>query len=403
MATSVKSYPLSNRINALAESQTLAMARMAREMQEKGQKVIKLNLGEPDFLTPKHVQEAAKQAIDDGYHTYPPVNGYPELRKAVANKLKRDNNLSYTADQIVVSTGAKQSIANVLMCLLNPGDEIIIFSPYWVSYAEQVKLAEATAVYVDGSIENDFKVTAEQVKQAITPKTKAILFSSPCNPTGSVFSKDELEAIANIVMAHEDIFVISDEIYEYINFDGKHESIAQFEGMDERTVIINGMSKGFAMTGWRLGYIAAPLWIAKACNKFQGQITSGACSITQRASIAALEGPLDAPKEMCAAYKRRKKFVVEGLRAIEGIRTNDPQGAFYVFPDVSALFGKSDGNTTINNAFDFAMYLLEKAHVSVVSGEGFGAPNCIRISFAASDEELKEAIQLIGEAVKALK
>lgn len=403
MATPAQSYPLSDRINALAESQTLAMARMARELQEKGQRIIKLNLGEPDFLTPQHVQDAAKKAIDDGYHGYPPVNGYVELRQAVANKLKRDNDLNYSADQVVVSTGAKQSIANVMMCLLNPGDEIIVVAPFWVSYAEQVKLAEATSVFVHGTIEHDFKATAAQIKAAITPKTKAIIFSSPCNPTGSVFSKEELKAISEVVLSHKDLFVISDEIYEYINFDGKHESIAQFEGMAERTIIINGLSKGFAMTGWRLGYIAAPQWIAKACNKFQGQITSGACSITQKAAVAALEGPLDAPKEMCAAYKRRKKLVVEGLQKIEGIRTNDPQGAFYVFPDVSALFGKSDGKTTINDSLDFAMYLLEKVQISVVSGEGFGAPNCIRISFAASDEELKEAVQLIKQAVEALK
>lgn len=402
MASTLKKQ-LSERINSLPESQTLAMARMARELQEQGHDIIKLNLGEPDFKTPKHVQDAAKQAIDDGYHGYPPVNGYPELRQAIVNKFKRDNGLTYQPDQIVVSTGAKQSIANVLMCMLNPGDEVVVFTPYWVSYEAQIKLAEATPVFVSGSIENDFKVTAEQVRAAITPKTKVVLFSSPCNPTGSVFSKEELEAIAAVIKERDDVYVISDEIYEYINFGKGHTSIASFEGMSERTVVVNGLSKGFAMTGWRLGYIAAPAWLAKAASKFQGQITSGACSITQRAAIAAIDGPLDAPKEMCEAYMRRKELVKGLLSTVKEFRINDPQGAFYIFPDVSGVFGKSDGSTTINNAFDFAMYLLEAAHVSVVSGEGFGAPDCIRISFAASDEQLTEAVRRIKEALAKLK
>lgn len=403
MASLVQNYPLSERILSLSESQTLAMAAKARELQAQGHEVIKLNLGEPDFQTPDHIKDAAKKALDEGYTSYPPVTGYPELRQAIADKLKRDNDLDFGANQIVVSTGAKQSIANVLMCLLNKGDEVIVFTPYWVSYAEQIKLAEGEAVWLKGDIDVEFKVNAEQLEAAITPKTKVILFSSPCNPTGSVLTKDELAALAAVIAKHEDIIVISDEIYEFINFGGAHESIAQFEAIKDRVVVVNGFSKGYAMTGWRLGYIAAPAWLAKACGKLQGQITSGANSIAQRAAITALNGDMQPTLDMKAAYARRRKFVIEGLSAINGIKCNDPQGAFYIFPDVSAYFGKSDGTTTVENAFDFAMYLLNQKFVSIVSGEGFGDPNCIRISYAAADEDLVEAIKRIKEACDTLK
>ena len=403
MASLVQNYPLSERILSLSESQTLAMAAKARELQAQGHQVIKLNLGEPDFQTPDHIKEAAKKALDEGYTAYPPVTGYPELRQAIADKLKRDNNLDYTANQIVVSTGAKQSIANVMMCLLNKGDEVVVFTPYWVSYAEQIKLAEGNAVWLKGDIDADFKVTPEQLEAAITPKTKIVLFSSPCNPTGSVFTKEELEGIAKVIAKHENIFVISDEIYEFINFGSQHESIAQFNEIKDRVIVVNGFSKGYAMTGWRLGYVAAPEWLAKACGKLQGQITSGANSIAQRAAITALNGDMEPTLKMKEAYARRKKLVIEGLSNIEGIKCNDPQGAFYIFPDVSAYFGTSDGTTKVENAFDFAMYLLNEKHVSVVSGEGFGDENCIRISYAASDEDLVEAIKRIKEACEALK
>ncbi len=394
---------LSDRILSLSESQTLAMAGKARELQAKGHEVIKLNLGEPDFQTPDHIKEAAKKALDDGYTFYPPVNGYPELRQAIVDKFKRENSLDFTADQIVVSTGAKQSLANVLMCLLNEGDDAVVLAPFWVSYAEQIKLSGGTPIYVNAGIEQDFKVTAEQLEKEITKKTKVVMFSSPCNPTGSVYTKDELEAISKVIEKHPQIIVISDEIYEHINFGSKHESIAQFDSIKERVVVVNGFSKGYAMTGWRLGYIAAPVWLAKACNKMQGQITSGANSIAQRAAIVALNGDMSATYKMRDAYLRRRDLVKGMLDKIEGIKTNNPQGAFYIFPDVSNYFGKSDGETTISNSYDFAMYLLNKKHVSVVDGEGFGAPDCIRISFAASDDSLKEAIKRIGEACGELK
>ncbi len=367
-------------------------------MQAKGHEVIKLNLGEPDFQTPDHIKEAAKQALDDGYTFYAPVNGYPELRQAIVDKFKRENSLDFTADQIVVSTGAKQSLANVLMCLLNEGDDAVVLAPFWVSYAEQIKLSGGTPIYVNAGIEQDFKVTAEQLEKEITKKTKVVMFSSPCNPTGSVYTKGELEAISKVIEKHPQIIVISDEIYEHINFGSKHESIAQFESIKDRVVVVNGFSKGYAMTGWRLGYIAAPVWLAKACNKMQGQITSGANSVAQRAAIVALNGDMSATYKMRDAYLRRRDLVKGMLDKIEGIKTNNPQGAFYIFPDVSSYFGKSDGETTINNSYDFAMYLLNKKYVSVVDGEGFGAPDCIRISFAASDDSLKEAIKRIGEA-----
>ncbi|MDW7694200.1 pyridoxal phosphate-dependent aminotransferase [Flammeovirgaceae bacterium SG7u.111] len=390
---------LSERLQAMEESATLAMAVKARELQAKGVDVIKLNLGEPDFQTPDHIKDAAKKAMDDGFTSYPPVAGFPDLREAICEKLKRDNQLDYAPNEIVVSTGAKQSLANVLLSLVKKGEEVIIFTPYWVTYIEQVKLAEGVPVILKGTIENDFKVTAEQLEQAITPKTKAIMFSSPCNPTGTVFEKEELAAIAEVVLKHEDLFVIADEIYEYITFGGKHESIAVFEGMKERTALINGLSKGYAMTGWRLGYMAAPAWLAAACNKMQGQITSGTSTITQKAGIAALTGTQEPTKKMRDAYLRRRDLVKGLLDDIEGFKTNLPKGAFYFFPDISYFFGKSFEGNVINDSYDFSMFLLNVAHVSIVDGGSFGEPSCIRISFAASDENLVAAIDRIKTAV----
>jgi aspartate aminotransferase len=397
---------LSERIQNMSESATLAMAGRARELQAKGIEVIKLNLGEPDFPTPKHVQEAAKQAVDDGYFFYPPVPGYPSLRQGIADKLKRDNKVDYTPEQIVVSTGAKQSIANVMLSLLNPGDEVIVFAPYWVSYYDQIKLAEGEPVILSGSLENDFKVTAEQLKAAITPKTKAIIYSSPCNPTGSIYTEKELEQLAEVLKENEHVFIISDEIYEYITFGEKHVSIATFNEVKERVVIINGVSKGYSMTGWRIGYMAGPQWLAKACQKIQGQFTSGASTISQKAAEAAITGPQEATQQMRDAYLRRRDLVKGLLDDIPGFKTNLPQGAFYIFPDVSHYFGKSytaDGQQhTIGNSSDLAMYLLTEVHVAVVEGGAFGAPNCIRISYAASDEQLTKACKLIKEAMAKL-
>ena len=379
------------------------MAQKAREFKAKGFDVISLSLGEPDFKTPQHIQNAAKAAIDEGkYFGYSPVPGYLDLRQAIADKLQRDNSLTYTPNQIVVSTGAKQSIANVFMCLLNPGDEVIVYSPYWVSYAEFIKVAEGVPVSIMGSLENIFKASADQLKAAITDRTKAVIFSSPCNPTGAVFTRQEMEAMAEVLRQHPNIYVVADEIYEYINFQDEHVSIAAMPGMYDNTITVNGFSKGFAMTGWRLGYIAAPEWIAKACGKIQGQFTSGTNSIAQRAGIAALTGDMSVTQEMKAAYKRRRDLVLELLKDVPGVQTYVPTGAFYLFPDVSAYFGKSDGETTIENASDFCMYILNQAHVSLVTGEAFGAPNCIRMSFAASDEQLKEAIRRIKEVLSKL-
>jgi aspartate aminotransferase len=395
---------LSDRIKAMEESATIAMAQKARELKSKGVDVISLSLGEPDFKTPEHICQAAKEAIDEGkYFTYTPVPGYLDLRQAIADKLKRENSLDYSPEQIVVSTGAKQSIANAFMCLLNPGDEVIVYAPYWVSYAEIIKLAEGVPVPINGSIENNFKATAEQLKAAITPKTKAVIFSSPCNPTGAVFSREEMQTMAEALSGRPDIVVIADEIYEHINFSGEHVSIATMPGMMERTVTVNGFSKGFAMTGWRLGYIAAPLPIAKACGKIQGQFTSGTNSIAQRAAIAALSGDMSSTKKMAEAYQRRRDLVLEKLQEVPGIKTYVPNGAFYIFPDVSEYFGKSNGETTIHNSEDFCMYILNTAHVSLVTGDAFGAPECVRLSYAASDEALVEAIRRIKEALAQLK
>jgi len=394
---------LSSRINALSESQTLAMTKKARELAAQGNDVISLSVGEPDFQTPQHVKDAAKKAIDDGFHFYSPVPGFPDLRKAIVDKFKRDNGLTFTPEQIIVSTGAKHSIANVLMCLLDPGDEVIIFAPYWVSYVEMVKLAEGVPVIVYGGIENDFKVSAKEVAAAITPRTKAILYSSPCNPTGSIFTKDELTEIAGVVASHENIFIIADEIYEYISFNNDFFSIGSLDIVKDRTITVNGMSKGFAMTGWRLGYIGAPLEIAKACDKMQGQFTSGTCSITQKAAVAALNGDLTAPKEMAKAYLRRRDLVLGLLKEIPGVKTNVPKGAFYIFPDVSYYLGKYNGSQEIKNVDDLCMYLLNNAFVALVPGDAFGDPNCIRISFAASDENLIKAISRIKTELAKLK
>ncbi|WP_370089017.1 pyridoxal phosphate-dependent aminotransferase [Ekhidna sp.] len=386
----------SNRIKSIPESATLAMAAKARELKEKGVEVISLSLGEPDFKTPKHIQEGAIQAIEsEDYFAYPPVNGYLDLRKAISEKFRRDNGLDYSPDQIVVSNGAKQSIANVFMAILNPGDEVIVLTPYWVSYSAMILLAEGKPVFVGGSLENDFKATADQIKDAITDKTKALIFSSPCNPTGSVFTRQELEAIADVLKDRKDITVISDEIYELINFGAKHESIGTLDGMLERTVTVNGFSKGFAMTGWRVGYIGAPLWIAKAANKMQGQYTSGNCSIAQRAALTALTGSMEPTKEMAKAYEKRRALVYDLLKEIPGFEVNMPQGAFYFFPNVKYYLGKSFGETKINTVNDLCLFLLEDAQVSLVTGEAFGDPECLRLSYAASEEELKKAIAKI--------
>ena len=387
---------VSDRLNRLAESATLAMARMSRELQAKGINVIALSLGEPDFDTPEFIKEAAKKAIDDNFSHYTPVPGLPELRSSISAKFKRDNDLEYTPDQIVTSTGAKQSLANVCLSLLNPKDEVLLPCPYWVSYSEIIKLAEAIPVKVKSTIESDFKVTPEQLEESITAKTKMIMFSSPCNPSGTVYTKSELEAIAKMLEKYPDIYIVSDEIYEHINFTDKHFSIGTIPSMRDRTVTVNGVSKGFAMTGWRVGFIGAPLWIAKACNKIQGQVTSATCAIAQKATERAmLAEPKSTTKEMKETFLRRRNMVIDLLKEIPGIKCNIPQGAFYVFPEISFYFGKSNGKQKINNANDFCMYLLNFAHVACVAGDAFGNPECIRISYAASDEKLTEAIRRI--------
>lgn len=397
-------HQLSDRINAIEESATLAMAAKAREYKSRGIDVINLSLGEPDFKTPKHICEAAKKAIDDGkFFSYPPVAGYPDLREAIAVKYQKENNVPYKAENIAVSNGAKQSIANVMIALLNPGDEVIIFAPYWVSYDALVRLTEAKPVVVSGTIENDFKVTADQVENAITAKTKAIIFSSPCNPTGSVFTKKELEAISKVVLKHEGLLIIADEIYEHINFTGEQVSMASFPGMFDRTITVNGFAKGFAMTGWRVGYIAAPKWIVDGAMKVQGQITSANCSISQRGALAAISGDITPTNNMVAEYKARREIVYNLLKEIPGVKANYPTGAFYFFPDVSAFFGKSDGTTTIKNGDDLCLWLLENAHVSLVPGGAFGNEKCIRLSYAASEKELRESLGRLKQALAKLK
>jgi aspartate aminotransferase len=395
---------LSNRIEAIEESATLAMAAKAREFKSKGIDVISLSLGEPDFKTPQHICEAAKKAIDDGkYFAYPPVAGYQDLREALAAKYQKENNVPYKAENIVVSNGAKQSIANAFLALLNPGDEVIVFSPYWVSYDALVRLCEATPVMVKGGIESDFKVTAAQLEKAISSKTKALIFSSPCNPTGSVFSKKELQSIVDVLVKHPDIIVIADEIYEHINFTGERVSIASFPGMFDRTITVNGFAKGFAMTGWRVGYIAAPKWIADGCNKVQGQVTSANCSIAQRAALAATLGDIEPTNKMVEQYHKRRDIVYNLLKEIPGVKANYPQGAFYFFPDVSYYYGKSDGTKTIKNGDDLCLWLLENAHVSLVPGGAFGDESCVRLSYAASEEDLKKALNRMKESLAKLK
>ncbi|MBO9632361.1 MAG: pyridoxal phosphate-dependent aminotransferase [Chitinophagaceae bacterium] len=394
---------LSSRLNLFNEPETLKMAKLGRELRAKGFDVIDLSLGEPDFDTPEHIKEAAKKAIDDNYSHYTPVAGYPDLREAVCFKLKRDNNLDYKAENIIVSTGAKQSLANVVLATVSKGDEVVIPTPYWVTYSEIVKLGEGVCKLVPTSVENKYKITPAQLEAAITDKTRLFIFSSPCNPSGSVYSKEELAGLAEVFRKHPNVFILSDEIYEYINFVGKHESIAQFEDLKDRVIIINGLSKGFAMTGYRLGYVAAHPDVVKACEKLQGQFTSGTNSITQRAAIVALTTDLRPTEEMVQEFARRKKRVLEIIAAIPGLQLAEPDGAFYVFPIVSSYFGKSDGNETIKDADDLCMYILNNAHVSTVTGRAFGEPTCIRISFANSMEKIEEGWKRISAALAKLK
>lgn len=394
---------LSNRINNLAESQTIKMAKLGRELSAKGVNVINLSFGEPDFHTPQFIKDAATEAMANNFTYYTPVSGYPDLRKAIAEKLKRENNLDFNFDQIVVSTGAKQALANALMVMLNPGDEVIIPTPYWVSYSEMVKLAEGESVYVKSTVENNFKITAEELEAAITPKTKMFMFSSPCNPTGSVYSREELASLVKVFEKYPNIYILSDEIYEHINFIGGHVSIAEFASVKDRTIVINGFSKAYAMTGWRIGYLAASKEIADAADKLQGQITSGTCSITQKAGLAALNGGLKEVHEMRDAFLKRRGIVHELLSQIDGVKVNLPDGAFYFFPDVSSFFGKSIDGKTLNNAEDISLYLLNTAHVSTVTGEAFGNDKHIRISYAASEDELREACKRIANALNNLK
>ncbi|MEP5255600.1 MAG: pyridoxal phosphate-dependent aminotransferase [Winogradskyella arenosi] len=390
---------LSDRINNLSTSATLAMAAKARELRAEGKDIIGLSLGEPDFDTPDFIKDAAIEAINQNYNSYTPVDGYVDLKEAIINKFKRDNNLSYTLPQIVVSTGAKQSLANIASVMLNAGDEVILPCPYWVSYSDIVKLSDGVPVEVQTSIDNDFKMTAEQLEAAITPKTKMIWYSSPCNPSGSVYSKEELRALADVLKKHPNIYVVSDEIYEHINFKGGHFSMAEFDDMYDRTITVNGVSKAFAMTGWRIGYVGAPDWIARACNKIQGQVTSGANCIAQRAVIKALEADPSSIKYMVDEFKERRQLILKLLGEIEGFKTNEPEGAFYVFPNISSYFGKTIKGKTINNATDFSLFILEEALVATVTGEAFGNKDCIRISYAASQDEIIEAIKRIKTAL----
>lgn len=394
---------LSARVNELEESQTIGMAKLCRELAEKGFDVINLSLGEPDFDTPAYIREAAKKAIDEGYTHYPPVAGFSELRKVISEKFRRENNLDYSPAQVVVSTGAKQAIANAVLSLVNKDEEVIIPVPYWVSYIEIVKLAEGKPVFITTAMESDFKITPQQLEKAITPKTRMFMFSSPCNPTGSVYSNDELAALAKVFEKHPQIYILSDEIYEHINYNGKHESIAQFPSISDRVVVVNGVSKSFAMTGWRIGYIGASLPIAQACDKMQGQFTSGASSVSQKAAEAALANGLTSTNEMRNAFLRRRNLTLSLLKKIPNIKVNEPQGAFYVFPDVSFYLGKSDGEKKITSVHDLCMYLIYKAHVSTVPGDAFGDDKCIRISYSASDEMIQKAMERIHSALTALK
>jgi aspartate aminotransferase len=393
---------LSERLLAMEESATIAMSRKSRELKAEGKDVISLSLGEPDFFTPEFIKDAAKKAMDDNFTMYTPVPGYDDLRESISRKFNRDNGLNYTKDQIVVSTGAKQSIANVVLSIVGPGDEVIVPAPYWVSYVEIVKVAEGTPVVINAGIENDFKINGKQLEAAITPKTKMLIFSTPCNPTGSVYTKEELRDLADVLVKYPNIVVISDEIYEHINFIGKHESLAQFPEVYDQVVTVNGVSKAWAMTGWRLGYIGAPKLIADACNKVQGQFTSGTCSITQKATIAAMDADPAVLKDMIVAFNNRRRLVLTALNEMDGVRANVPVGAFYVFPDVSSFFGKSYNGTVVKDANDLCLYLLAEALVALVSGDAFGDPNCIRISYAASEETLAEAMKRIKLALEKL-
>ncbi len=393
---------LSNRLNRLSPSATLAMSQKSGELRAQGVDIINMSVGEPDFNTPDHIKAAAERAIQENYSRYSPVAGYASLREAIAAKLQRENGLTYSPAAICVSNGAKQSVCNTLMALVNPGDEVIIPAPYWVSYPEMVKLAGGTPVIVAAPIEQDFKMTAEQLEAAITPATRALILCSPSNPTGSVYSKEELRALAEVLERHERVLVLSDEIYEHINYIGRHESIAQFESVRDRVVVINGVSKAYAMTGWRIGYIAGPEWIVKGCNKLQGQYTSGPCSVSQKAAEAAYNGPQDCVEEMRRAFERRRDLIVRLARAIPGLEVNHPQGAFYLFPRCSSYFGKADGERVIKDSMDLAMYLLEVGHVATVGGAAFGDPDCIRMSYATSDENIEEALRRMGEALARL-
>ncbi|MFO7659148.1 MAG: pyridoxal phosphate-dependent aminotransferase [Bacteroidales bacterium] len=394
---------VSSRVANLAQSATVAMNQKSNDLKAKGIDIINLSVGEPDFPTPDHIKEAAKKAIDNNFSYYPPVPGYPDLLKAISLKFKRENNLDFAPEQIVVSTGAKNSLANAILALIDKDDEVVIPAPYWVTYAELVKLAEGKCVVVNGNIDNDFKITPQQLENAITPKTKAFLLCSPNNPSGTFYSKGELEAIARVIEKHRGIFVITDEIYEHINFTGKHQTIGQFDFIKDRVVIINGVSKAYAMTGWRIGYMAAPLWLAKACIKLQGQLITGATTIAQRAAIEALTGDQACVAAMNVAFKRRRDLILGLLKEIPGLKTSVPGGAFYVFPQVSSYFGKSDGSNVINSSNDLCLYLLDKAHIATVPGEAFGDPACIRISFATADENLTEAMSRMKKALAALK
>ena len=394
---------LSDRLNRLAPSATLAMSQKSNEMKAQGVDVINMSVGEPDFNTPDHIKEAGKKAIDDNFSKYSPVSGYMDLREAIVDKLKKENHLDYTTGEVIVGTGGKQGVCNTILALVNPGDEVIIPAPYWVSYPQMAKLAGATPVIVRAGFEQDFKMTAEQLEAAITPKTKMLILCSPSNPTGSVYSQEELNALAQVILKHEDIFVLSDEIYEHINYVGKAASIASYPGMKERTIICNGVSKAYAMTGWRLGWVAAPAWIVKGINKLQGQYTSGTCDVSQKAAVAAYVASQDCVEQMRVAFERRRDLIVKLAKDIPGLEVNVPQGAFYLFPKCSSFFGKSDGETVINNSTDFAMYILEKAHVATVGGDAFGDPDCFRMSYATSDDNIREAMRRIKEVLAVLK
>ncbi len=394
---------ISNRLEKLSVSATLAMTQKSRELKEKGKDIVNLSIGEPDFDTPKHVKDAAIKAIEENWTHYPPVPGYPELRQAVADKFKRENDLDYAPDQVMVSAGAKHSLINVLLSVVDPGDEVIVPAPYWVSYVEMVKLAEARPVVLKCGIESDFKMTPPQLEHALNKRTRVVMFSSPSNPTGSLYSKEELKALADVLEKYPRVIILSDEIYEHINFQGKHESIAQFDNVHDRTVIVNGVSKGYAMTGWRIGYMAGPKWIAKACQKLQGQFTSGACSIAQKAAEAALNGGTEASKEMTKTFLSRRELVLDKLKDIPGMKTNTPGGAFYVFPDISYYLGKKYKDKLIENSTDLAMFLLEEANVATVGGDAFGSPECLRLSYATSEANLEKAIGRIKKALTLLK